>query len=149
MESRKPTTKEGYIMKLLIALCILVGVMSCNVPRVGGVRVAKLNEWYIPTEPSLQRAAVPLDQVAYLDTTPTNRAFTVIGFVSPHPDAFKSYPEIVNAMRAAGSLHGADAVFIDSQSVNEGWKFSFNQWGGGGGKYRKIAMRAKVIVWEK
>ncbi len=136
-------------LALGIALCVCLAILGCAGPRVGGVRVAKLNEWYIPTEAGLQRAAVPLEQVAFLDKSPENRAFQVIGLITPHPEAFKTFPEVVNAIRAAASLHGADAVFIDSQQVDKSWQFSFNQWGGGGGVRRQIYTKAKAIVWDK
>ena len=63
----------------------------------------------------------------------------------------RSWGETLNAVRAAASLYGADAVFVDSQQeVLQGWAFSASQYGAsGGGGGKSVQIRAKAIVWEK
>lgn len=136
-------------MRVIAVLCALLAAVGCAGPRVGGVRVANLNKWYIATELQFQRAPVPIEQVAFFEKAPQDRSYKVIGHIAPHPEAFDTYPEFVNAIRAAGSLHGADAVFIDSQDVQQSWNFRFNSWGGGGGVQRHVIIRAKAIIWDK
>ena len=49
-------------------------------------------------------------------------------------------------MRKEAAKHGADAVYIESQTASGVWRFS---WGGGsGGTFREVTFRAKAIVWE-
>ncbi len=72
-----------------------------------------------------------------------------IGYVCPPAGRFRSWGELLNAIRAAASLYGADAVYVDQQKEMEGWGFSINQWGGGGGKWRTVQVRATTVVWEE
>jgi hypothetical protein len=55
---------------------------------------------------------------------------------------------LLNAVRAAASLYGANAVYIDQEREMEGWGFNINQWGGGGGKWRTVQVRATAVVWD-
>ena len=88
---------------------------------------------------------MPLERVAYFEQAPTDRKFKVIGYVAPPPEAFHTFPEFANAIRAAGALHGADAVFIDSQKESSRWEFGVF----GGSNRRELNVRGKAIVWEK
>jgi hypothetical protein len=92
---------------------------------------------------------VPLEHVVFLDNAPTDRKYRLIGYVSPPIRKFHSWGESLNAVRAAASLYGADAVFLDSQKELEGWGFSASQYGASGGKWRDVQIRAKAIVWEQ
>ena len=92
---------------------------------------------------------VPIDQVAFFEKAPEDRPYKVIGHVTPHPEAFDTYPDWVKAIRAAASLHGADAVFIDSQDIKESWFVRFNTLRARGGKEMQISYRAKAIIWDK
>jgi hypothetical protein len=47
-------------------------------------------------------------------------------------------------MLAQASKHGADAIFIESQTESGGWRFS----GASGGSFSELHIRAKAIVWK-
>ena len=53
----------------------------------------------------------------------------------------------MKAMRREAAKHGADAIFIESQSESSGWKFSGGPLGASGGSVKDVAFRAKAIVW--
>jgi len=58
----------------------------------------------------------------------------------------RSWGETLNAVRAAASLYGADAVFLDSQ---KDLGFSASQNDVSGRKWRDVQIRAEAIVWEQ
>jgi len=127
-------------------MALILAFVGCRT-RVGGIEVVDMEPWYVPSEKT-QRPAVPLEHVAYLDAAPTNRAFQVLGYVSPPAGMGRSWAGLINAVRACASVHGADAVFLDSEREFQGWGFGFIGQGGGGGSFRKLQVRAKAIAWE-
>jgi hypothetical protein len=118
---------------LTVALVLFV---SCGGPEV-----------WIPQASS--RAAVTREHVQYLEQPPT-RPYAVIGIITPPSGEYETLAEAVKAMRKEAAKHGADAVFIESQTSG-GWRSSFGSpasWGGGsGGSFREVTFRAKAIVW--
>jgi hypothetical protein len=51
-------------------------------------------------------------------------------------------------MRKQAAKHGADAIYIESQTEAGGWKFG-SGWGGvSGGSFSELRFRAKAIVWK-
>jgi len=134
----------------LIAVFLLVFV-GCASPSVCGFKEEQLAKWYVPTSNGADRHSVPCEHVAYLDEPPTNRTYSVLGWVAP-PAKFRSWGEAINAARAAPSLHGADAVFIDQQQIaSGGWEFSAGVGFASGGslKGKVVQVRYKVIAWDK
>jgi hypothetical protein len=93
------------------------------------------------------RPAVTREHVQFLDSPP-QRPYTVIGIITPPSREYKTLAEAVKAMRKEAAKHGADAVFIESQTSG-GWRSSFGSPGGGGsgGSFREVTFRAKAIVW--
>ena len=90
------------------------------------------------------RPAVTREHVQYLDSPP-QRPYRVIGIITPPSREYETLAEAVKAVRKEAGKHGADAVYIESQT-GSGWRFS---WGGGsGGTFREVTFRAKAIVWE-
>jgi hypothetical protein len=114
----------------------LVSFVSCGGP-----------EMWIPQGSS--RPAVTREHVQFLDSPP-QRPYTVIGIITPPSREYETLAEAVKAMRKEAAKHGADAVFIESQT-SVGWRSSFGSpagWGGGsGGSFREVTFRAKAIVW--
>ena len=91
------------------------------------------------------RPAVTREHVQYLDSPP-QRPYRVIGIITPPSREYETLAEAVKAMRKEAAKHGADAVYIESQTGSGVWRFS---WGGGsGGTFREVTFRAKAIVWE-
>ena len=91
------------------------------------------------------RPAVTREHVQYLDSPP-QRPSRVIGIITPPSREYETLAEAVKAMRKEAAKHGADAVYIESQTGSGVWRFS---WGGGsGGTFREVTFRAKAIVWE-
>ena len=91
------------------------------------------------------RRAVTREHVQYLDSPP-QRPYRVIGIITPPSREYETLAEAVTAMRKEAAKHGADAVYIESQTGSGVWRFS---WGGGsGGTFREVTFRAKAIVWE-
>jgi hypothetical protein len=54
----------------------------------------------------------------------------VIGIITPPSRKYETPAEAVKAMRKEAAKHGADAVYIESQTRSGVWRFS---WGGGSG----------------
>jgi hypothetical protein len=50
--------------------------------------------------------------------------------------------EALKAMKAVAAKHGADAIYVESQSESGGWKWS----GTSGGSFSDLRFRAKAIV---
>jgi hypothetical protein len=91
------------------------------------------------------RPGVTREHVQYLDSPP-QRPYRVIGIITPPSREYETLAEAVKAMRKEAAKHGADAVYIESQTGSGVWRFS---WGGGsGGTFREVTFRAKAIVWE-
>jgi hypothetical protein len=89
------------------------------------------------------------DQVAFLETEPTDRKFVVLGIVAPPDDKFDSFGEAVNAIRETAAYFGADAVFLVSEEEGEKWGFHAGAGGASGGKSTTRKIRAKAIAWVK
>ena len=71
--------------------------------------------------------------------SPPQRPYTVIGIITPPSGKYETVAEAVNAMRKVAAKHGADAIYIESQTA--GWR------GGSSGSLREVSFRAKAIVW--
>src|SRR5690349_21731082 len=71
----------------------------------------------------IQRAAVAKGQVVYLEYPPT-RPHEVIGIITPRAGEYDTEAEAVKAMKAIAAKHGADAIYVESQSESGGWKWS-------------------------
>lgn len=102
-------------------------------------------DMWIPIQ-TAPRQAVAFDHVAYLEEMP-DRPFVVIGIITPPPGEYETEAEAVKAMRREAAKHGADAIFIESQSESSGWKFSAGRFGASGGSVKDMAFRAKAIAW--
>jgi predicted secreted protein len=86
--------------------------------------------------------------VQYLESLP-QRAHVVIGIITPKTGEYETLAEAVKAMRKEAAKRGADAVYIESQSKEGGWRFSVGGWGRGeGGSFSEVTFRAKAIVWK-
>ncbi len=75
------------------------------------------------------RPAVTREHVQYLDSPP-QRPYRVIGIITPPNREYETLAEAVKAMRKEAAKHGADGVYIESQTG------------------REVTFRAKAIVWE-
>ena len=69
---------------------------------------------WIPLEQE-PRAAVAKGSVQFLEYPPT-RPHKVIGIITPQADEYETEAEAVKAMRGIAAKHGADAIYIESQS---------------------------------
>jgi hypothetical protein len=103
-------------------------------------------EMWIPLQ-AAPRTPTSFEHVQYLQEPPT-RPFIEIGIITPPSNEYETLAEAVHAMRKEASKHGADAIFIESQTAHEGWSFSVGRWGGGGGSGENIAYRVKAIAWK-
>lgn len=106
-----------------------------------------VTEMWIPVD-NTARQPVTLESVAYLQEPPS-KPYTVVGIITPPAGEYETEAEAVKAMRRLAALHGADAVFIESQSVAEGWRFVASPWGAAGGTADDVIFRAKAIVWNQ
>lgn len=94
----------------------------------------------------IQRAAVAKGQVVYLEYSPT-RPHEVIGIITPPAGEYDTEAEAVKAMKAIAAKHGADAIYVESQSESGGWKIG-TVGGLSGGSFSELRFRAKAIVWK-
>lgn len=101
---------------------------------------------WIPLEKS-PRAAVAKGQVQFLDSAPT-RPHVVIGIITPPAGEYETEAEAVKGMRAEAAKHGADAIYIESQTESGGWRFGTGWGGASGGSFSELRFRAKAIVWK-
>src|SRR6266404_9114461 len=109
------------MLKNTVLGAALVLFVSCGGPEV-----------WIPQGNS--RRAVTREHVQFLDSPP-ERPYTVIGIITPPSREYETLAEAVKAMRKEAAKHGADAVYIESQTGSGVWRFS---WGGGsGGTFRE------------
>jgi len=102
-------------------------------------------EMWIPIE-TAPRPAVSMQHVQYLLDPPT-RPFTVIGILTPPTGEYDTEAQAVKALREEAAEHGADAIFIESQTTSEGWRFSAGFGAASGGNFKETTIRAKAIVW--
>jgi hypothetical protein len=103
-------------------------------------------EMWIPIQ-TVPRQSTSFDHVQYLDEAPT-RPYEVLGIITPPEGEYDTDAEMVRAMRRVGAKHGADAIFIESQSESSGWKFDSGFLGAKGGSTRNVHARAKAIAWK-
>lgn len=99
------------------------------------------NDWI--SVAGIHRPAVAKGSVVYLDAPP-KRPFELIGIITPPTGEYETEAEAVRAMLPLAAKHGADAIFIESQSESGGWQFS----GMSGGSFSDLHIRAKAIVWK-
>jgi hypothetical protein len=102
-------------------------------------------EMWIPIQ-TTPRQAVPLEHVAYLEVLP-DKPYDVIGIITPPAGEYDTEAQAVKAMRREAAKHGADAIFVESQTESSGWKFSGGPFGASGGSFKNAVFRAKAIVW--
>jgi hypothetical protein len=129
----KAVEATGGFLFLIWAMVLVGGLTSCGGPEV-----------WIPQGSS--RPAVAREQVQFLDSPP-QRSFRVVGIITPPSGEYETPAEAVKAMRKEAAKHGADAVYIESQSESGGWRFNFGRFGGEGGSFNDVTYRAKAIVW--
>jgi hypothetical protein len=98
-------------------------------------------ETWIPV--SANRPAVARGEVLFLESPPT-RPHQVIGIITPPAGQYETEAEAVKAMRALAGKHGADAIYIETQSESGGWRFE----GMSGSSFSELHIRAKAIVWK-
>jgi len=101
---------------------------------------------WIPLEKS-PRAAVAKGQVQFLDSVPT-RPHVLIGIITPPAGEYSTEAEAVKAMRGEAARHGADAIYIESQSEPGGWPFCTVFERASGGSFSELRFRVKAIVWK-
>jgi hypothetical protein len=94
----------------------------------------------------IQRPAVAKGHVIYLESPP-QRPYEVIGIITPPAGEYETEAEAVKDMLAQAGKHGADAIFIESQSEVGGWKFG-SVGGLSGGSFNELHIRVKAIVWK-
>ena len=103
-------------------------------------------EMWIPVQ-TVPRQPVPLEHVQYLEEMPS-RPYDVVGIITPPVGEYETEAEAVHDMRKEAAKHGADAIYIESQSESGGWRFSGGFGGAKGGSFKETQYRAKAIVWE-
>lgn len=92
------------------------------------------------------RTATVKGNVVFLESPPT-KPHAVIGIITPEAGAYNTEAEAVKDMRGIAAKHGADAIYIESQSESGGWRVG-SGWGGmSGGSFSELRFRAKAIVW--
>jgi hypothetical protein len=96
---------------------------------------------------SNDRPAVYPGSVQFLDAPPT-RPHEVVGIITPPSGEYETEAEAVKAMRKQAAKHGADAIYIESQSEAGGWKFGSGFGGVSGGSFSELRFRAKAIKWK-
>ena len=92
------------------------------------------------------RPATYAGNVQFLEGPP-QRPFEVVGIITPPAGEYETEAEAVKDMRKQAAKHGADAIYIESQSESGGWKFG-TMGGLSGGSFSELRFRAKAIVWK-
>jgi hypothetical protein len=72
----------------------------------------------------------------------------VIGIITPPQGEYETEAEAVREMLAQADKHGADAIFIESQTEASGWKASGGFASIEAGSFKEKEFRAKAIVWK-
>ena len=122
------------MLRNALIFAVVVSLASCGGPEI-----------WIPQGNS--RSAVTREHVQFLDSPP-QRAYVVVGIITPQSGKYETEAEAVKAMRKEAAKHGADAVYIESQTKEGGWRFSVGGWGRPeGGSFSEVTFRAKAIVW--
>lgn len=119
------------------AIVVLAGLLLAGCPA----------DMWIPVE-VVPRAPVSYDRVAYLEAIP-DRPYIVLGIITPPEDEYETEAEMVKAIRKEAGRHGADAIFIESQTEGSAWKFDSGILGAKGGSTRTLKVRAKAIAWSR
>ena len=140
---------------LMLTLPALLFLDSCK-STTGGFKDDDLRMWYVNVESGAShRKPKPFEDVVFLESAPTNRAFGVVGLIAPPDKMFRAYGKGINCLRAAAALYGADAVYIATEKEREAWSGSAAGLAGFGGEVeagkviRPTGIRAKAIVWEQ
>jgi hypothetical protein len=120
--------------KIAVSLLVAALLISCRGP-----------EMWIPQ--GSPRAAVTIGHVQFLESPP-QRAYALVGIITPPAGQYETEAEAVNAMRKEAAKHGADAIYIESVAKEGGWRFGFGRWGGSGGTFSDVQYRAKAIAWK-
>ena len=94
-------------------------------------------EMWIPIQ-SVPRQRVDVEHVQYLEAAP-DKPLDVIGIITPPVDEYDTEAQAINAMRQEAAKHGADAIFVESQTESSGWKFSSGFGGAKGGTFKGVA----------
>jgi len=102
-------------------------------------------DMWIPVQTS-PRPPVSFDHVQFLEQPPT-REYVVIGIITPPSDEYDTEAELIKAVRHEAARHGADAIFVESQSEGSAWKFDSGFLGAKGGSVKTMSVRAKAIAW--
>ena len=104
------------------------------------------DDYWIPVA-GIHRPAATRGHAIFLEGPP-KRPYDVIGIITPPQGEYDTEAEAVREMLSQAAKHGADAIFIESQSASQGWKAS----GGFGGveatSFHEKEFRAKAIVWK-
>ncbi len=137
--------RRAYFLLLSSVFSMVLSLEGCI--RICGFDPDDLEKWYVVQSPTQRSKKVDCDRVAFLESEPTGRRYTVVGLIAPPDGEFSSYAETINAIRALAAVHGADAVFVVSEQSGASWSFSAGAGGASGGSKEKIRVRAKAIVW--
>jgi hypothetical protein len=127
LRSRLLLVSRTSMLKNAVLIVALVTFVSCGGP-----------EMWISQGNS--RPAVKREHVQFLDSPP-QRPYRVIGIITPPSGEYETVAEAVNAMRKEAAKHGADAIYIESQTESGSWGRR------SGGSFRDVSFRAKAIVW--
>jgi hypothetical protein len=90
----------------------------------------------------IHRPATTRGHAVFLEGPP-KRPYDVIGIITPPQGEYETEAEAVREMLAQADKHGADAIFLESQTESGGWRWS----GTSGGSLSEKQFRAKAIVW--
>lgn len=100
---------------------------------------------WIPIQ-TVPRQRVNVEHVQYLEAPP-DKPYDVVGIITPPVDEYDTEAQAIKDMREVAAKHGADAIFVESQTESSGWRFSSGFGGAKGGTFKGVAYRAKAIVW--
>lgn len=118
----------------VLLLVALVTLSSCR------------DDYWIPIA-GIHRPAATRGHAIFLEAPP-RRPFEVIGIITPPAGEYETEAEAVKEMLAQADKHGADAIFLESQSESSGWKVEGGFRSISGGSFSEWHFRAKAIVWK-
>ncbi len=73
----------------------------------------------------------------------------VVGIITPPTGEYApTEAQAVKDMRDEAANHGADAIYIESQSESGGWPFGTVFGRASGGSFSELRFRVKAIVWK-
>jgi hypothetical protein len=134
--------KNALIIGMIALTCA-----GCDT-RIAGFRKSELRTWFVPEGMMVNREPTPYPNVAYFSSPPTNAPFRVIGYIMPPSGEFRSWSQLLNAVRGSASLYGADAVFVDDQRDLNGWGFNASRAYASGGSKQSVQIRAVAITFK-